>query len=91
MVTDQFQRALRDLRISVTDKCNFRCPYCMPIEVYGDDYEFSPKAEVLSFEEIVRLARLFVGLGCEKVRLTGGEPLLRKNLPELISQLAGMG
>lgn len=90
MVLDQFQRPLKDLRISVTDKCNFRCPYCMPIEVYGDDYEFSPKAHVLSFEEIARLAAICVKLGVEKIRLTGGEPLLRKNLPELVSQLAAI-
>ncbi len=90
MLVDRLQRPLRDLRISVTDKCNFRCPYCMPIEVYGDDYEFSPKAQVLTFEEIARLTGIFVGLGTEKVRLTGGEPLLRKNLTELISQLAAI-
>ena len=90
MILDQFQRPLRDLRISVTDKCNFRCPYCMPIEVYGEDYQFSPKSEVLTFEEIVRLTRLFVQAGAEKIRLTGGEPLLRKSLPNLISSLAAI-
>ena len=90
MILDQFQRPLRDLRISVTDKCNFRCPYCMPIEVYGEDYKFSPKSEVLTFEEIVRLTRLFVQAGAEKIRLTGGEPLLRKSLPVLVSALAGI-
>ena len=90
MILDQFQRPLRDLRISVTDKCNFRCPYCMPIEVYGEDYNFSPKSEVLTFEEIVRLTRLFVQAGAEKIRLTGGEPLLRKSLPTLVSALAGI-
>ncbi|MCH7476507.1 MAG: GTP 3',8-cyclase MoaA [SAR324 cluster bacterium] len=90
MILDQFQRPLRDLRISVTDKCNFRCPYCMPIEVYGEDYQFSPKSEVLTFEEIVRLTRLFVQAGAEKIRLTGGEPLLRKSLPVLVSALAGI-
>jgi len=87
---DRFGRALRDLRISVTDKCNFRCPYCMPIELYGDNFEYSPKAEVLTFEEITRLARLFVAEGIEKLRLTGGEPLLRKNLPVLVEQLRGI-
>ncbi|MCZ6627924.1 MAG: GTP 3',8-cyclase MoaA [SAR324 cluster bacterium] len=90
MVLDQFKRPLKDLRISVTDKCNFRCPYCMPIEVYGDDYEFSPKAHVLTFEEITRLAGLFVRLGADKIRLTGGEPLLRKDLPGLVAQLAAL-
>ena len=90
MMLDQFQRPLKDLRISVTDKCNFRCPYCMPIEVYGDDYQFSPKTHVLSFEEIVRLAGLFVRAGTDKIRLTGGEPLLRKDLSALVSQLAAI-
>lgn len=88
MMRDRLNRPLRDLRISVTDKCNFRCPYCMPIEVYGDDYRFSPKADVLTFEEIVRLARLLAGLGVEKIRLTGGEPLLRKGLLDLVAKLA---
>jgi cyclic pyranopterin phosphate synthase len=85
---DQFQRPLHDLRISVTDRCNFRCTYCMPKEVFGRDYAFLPRAEILSFEEIARLARTFVSLGVEKVRLTGGEPLLRKDLPQLVRQLA---
>jgi cyclic pyranopterin phosphate synthase len=88
MVLDRLNRPMRDLRISVTDKCNFRCPYCMPIEIFGDDYQFSPKSDVLTFEEITRLTRLFVRAGTEKVRLTGGEPLLRKGLPELIRELA---
>ena len=88
MLLDRLHRPLRDLRISVTDKCNFRCPYCMPIEVFGDDYQFSPKADMLSFEEITRLTRLFVKAGVEKIRLTGGEPLLRKDLPELVRELA---
>ena len=87
---DTFGRPLRDLRISVTDKCNFRCPYCMPIEIYGDDYQFAPKSTVLTFEEITRLAGLFVKAGVEKIRLTGGEPLLRKGLTELVRQLAGV-
>jgi cyclic pyranopterin phosphate synthase len=89
-VVDTFKRPLRDLRISVTDKCNFRCPYCMPIEVYGDDYRFAPKSSVLTFEEIERLARLFVRAGIEKIRLTGGEPLLRRGLPDLIARLAAV-
>ncbi len=87
MIADAFQRPLRDLRISVTDKCNFRCPYCMPIEVYGEDYEFSPKADILTFEEVERLVRLFVRAGTTKVRITGGEPLIRKDLPALLARL----
>jgi cyclic pyranopterin phosphate synthase len=87
---DQFQRPLRDLRISVTDRCNFRCTYCMPKEVFGRDYAFLPRTEILSFEEIARVARIFVSLGVEKVRLTGGEPLLRKDLDQLVSQLAAI-
>ena len=73
-LADTRARALRDLRISVTDRCNFRCTYCMPRDVFGDDYEFLPHAEVLTFEEIVRMATIFHGLGTEKIRLTGGEP-----------------
>ncbi len=87
---DQLHRPLHDLRVSVTDRCNFRCTYCMPKEVFGRDYDFLPRAEILSFEEIARLARCFVALGVEKVRLTGGEPLLRKNLDRLIAQLAAL-
>ena len=83
-------RALHDLRISVTDRCNFRCTYCMPKEVFGANYKFLPHAEVLSFEEITRLARLFVGVGVRKLRLTGGEPLVRKNVEGLIEQLAAL-
>lgn len=79
-----------DLRVSVTDRCNFRCPYCMPAQVYGERYKFLPKSEILSFEEIARLVRLFVGLGVNKVRLTGGEPLVRQGLEKLISMLAGI-
>ena len=86
--TDRLQRPLRDLRISVTDRCNFRCPYCMPAEIYGEKYQFRPRAELLRFEEIERLARLFVELGVEKLRITGGEPLLRHELPRLIERLA---
>jgi cyclic pyranopterin phosphate synthase len=80
-------RHLRDLRISVTDRCNFRCVYCMPREVFGEDYEYLPHAEVLTFEEIVRLARAFTALGVEKIRLTGGEPLLRKGIDRLVAML----
>lgn len=85
---DTMQRPLRDLRISVTDRCNFRCRYCMPAEVFGKDYPFLPKPEILSFEEIARLARVFCDLGVEKIRLTGGEPLLRRDLHELVAMLA---
>ena len=85
---DRLQRRLHDLRISVTDRCNFRCPYCMPAEIYGERYRFLPKPELLTFEEIERLARLFAGLGAEKIRITGGEPLLRHGLPDLIERLA---
>lgn len=81
-------RRMRDLRISVTDRCNFRCVYCMPKDVFGPDHVFLPRAELLTFEEIIRIARVFVDLGIEKIRLTGGEPLLRKNLEKLIEQLA---
>lgn len=81
-------RGLRDLRISVTDRCNFRCVYCMPKEVFGADYPFLPHAELLTFEEIVRLSKIFRGFGVEKIRLTGGEPLLRKGVERLIEMLA---
>jgi GTP 3',8-cyclase len=84
-------RALSDLRISVTDRCNFRCVYCMPKDVFGHDYPFLPHADLLTFEEITRVARAFVGLGVRKIRLTGGEPLLRKNLERLVAMLAGLG
>jgi len=87
-VRDRLGRRLHDLRISVTDRCNFRCPYCMPAEVYGEHYEFLPRPQLLSFEEIERLARIFVELGVEKIRITGGEPLLRHGLPRLIEALA---
>ncbi len=89
-VTDRLGRRLHDLRISVTDRCNFRCTYCMPREVYGRDFAFLPKDQVLSFEEIARLAGRFVGQGVEKLRITGGEPLVRRDLPELIAMLAGL-
>ena len=87
-VSDRLDRALRDLRISVTDRCNFRCPYCMPAEVFGRDFAFLPRAMVLSFEEIVRLASVFTGLGVRKLRITGGEPLVRRDLPALVGHLA---
>ena len=85
---DQRQRPLRDLRISVTDRCNFRCSYCMPKDVFGKDYQYLPHSDLLSFEEIARAARIFVAQGVGKLRITGGEPLLRKNLEALIAQLA---
>ena len=87
---DTLGRPLHDLRISVTDRCNFRCTYCMPKEVFGRDYEFLPKDQVLSFEEIERAARAFVELGVEKLRITGGEPLVRRDLPTLIGRLAAL-
>lgn len=86
-IIDKLGRPIRDLRISVTDRCNFRCAYCMPKEVFGDDYVFLPKNELLSFEEIERLARLFALLGVKKLRLTGGEPLMRRELPKLVDKL----
>ncbi len=87
---DQRGRVLHDLRISVMDRCNFRCPYCMPKDTFGEGYRFLSSAERLSFDEITRLARLFVALGVRKLRLTGGEPLLRAGLPELIGDLAAL-
>ena len=89
-VADTLGRPLRDLRISVTDRCNFRCRYCMPKEVFDRYYRFLPHAELLSFEEITRLARLFIAHGVRKLRLTGGEPLLRKDVELLIGQLAAL-
>ena len=88
---DRLGRPLKDLRISVTDRCNFRCRYCMPREVFGKDFPFLERAEIMSFEEIDRLAGIFIALGVEKIRLTGGEPLLRKDLPDLISMLSMRG
>jgi cyclic pyranopterin phosphate synthase len=88
--TDTLGRAMRDLRISVTDRCNFRCTYCMPSEVFGKDYAFLPRDQVLRFEEIERLARSFVALGVEKLRITGGEPLVRRDLPDLVAMLAAI-
>ncbi len=88
--TDTLARPLRDLRVSVTDRCNFRCRYCMPREVFGHGYDFLPRAGILSFEEITRIARVFVSLGVEKIRLTGGEPLLRRDIARLVAQLAAI-
>ncbi|MCU5573555.1 GTP 3',8-cyclase MoaA [Bacillus wiedmannii] len=87
MVTDFFGRPLQDLRISVIDRCNFRCTYCMPAEVFGPDYAFLKDEFLLTFDEIERLAKLFVSIGVRKIRLTGGEPLLRKDLTKLIARL----
>jgi cyclic pyranopterin phosphate synthase len=87
-VTDRQNRPLRDLRISITDRCNFRCVYCMPKEVFGRDHAFLPREKILRFEEIARLASIFAALGVKKVRLTGGEPLLRKEVEKLIALLA---
>ena len=85
---DQLERPLRDLRISVTDRCNFRCTYCMPKEVFGPSYQFLQRDDLLTYEEITRLARIFVAHGVEKIRLTGGEPLVRRDLPRLIESLS---
>jgi cyclic pyranopterin phosphate synthase len=89
-LADTLGRPLHDLRISVTDRCNFRCTYCMPKEIFGPDYAFLPRSEVLTFEEIQRLARAFVELGVEKLRLTGGEPLVRRDLAVLVEMLAAL-
>jgi cyclic pyranopterin phosphate synthase len=89
-VTDTLDRPLRDLRISVTDRCNFRCVYCMPKEIFGREYRFLDRHDLLTFEEIARLARLFVGLGVRKIRLTGGEPLVRRDLASLVAMLAAL-
>ena len=85
---DRFRRPLRDLRISVTDRCNFRCPYCMPAEIYGERYQFLPRDDLLTFEEIARLARVFAALGVVKARITGGEPLVRADIDRLVSMLS---
>jgi GTP 3',8-cyclase len=87
---DTLRRPLRDLRVSVTDRCNFRCVYCMPKEVYGRDFRFLERAELLTFEEIARLAGIFAGLGVRKIRLTGGEPLIRRDLERLVGMLAAI-
>src|SRR5699024_2360460 len=86
-VLDKFGRPIRDLRISVTDRCNFRCNYCMPKEIFRNDYQFLPQKELLTYEEMERVARIFASLGVEKLRITGGEPLMRKGLPSLIVKL----
>src|SRR5688500_3940818 len=87
---DTLGRPVRDLRISVTDRCNFRCVYCMPKEVFGREYRFLERRELLTFEEIERAARIFARLGVDKIRLTGGEPLLRRELERLVEMLAGI-
>ena len=89
-VVDTLGRPIRDLRISITDRCNFRCVYCMPKEVFGRDYQFLERAELLTFEEIERVARIFVDLGVNKIRLTGGEPLVRRDIERLIEMLAAL-
>ena len=89
-LVDTRGREMRDLRISVTDRCNFRCTYCMPREVFDSSYRFLPHEAILSFEEIARLARVFVDLGVQKIRLTGGEPLVRRDLPRLVGMLAAL-
>jgi len=85
---DRLERPLHDLRISVTDRCNFRCTYCMPKEVFGRDFHFLPHTELLSFEEITRLAKIFISCGAEKIRITGGEPLLRRDIDTLVGMLS---
>ena len=87
---DDFGRQVNYVRISVTDRCNFRCTYCMPAEIFGEKYEFLPRPHILTFEEIERLARLFAAAGVSKLRITGGEPLVRANLPDLIKKLSGI-
>ena len=89
-LADALNRPLRDLRISVTDRCNFRCTYCMPAEIFGERYQFLPRSELLTFEEIARLVRLFARLGVHKVRLTGGEPLVRQQIERLVEQIAAV-
>ncbi len=89
-LNDKLNRPLRDLRISVTDRCNFRCVYCMPKEVFGSDYQFLERSQILTFEEITRLARIFVSHGVGKIRLTGGEPLVRRDLPQLVAMLSSI-
>jgi GTP 3',8-cyclase len=86
-ITDKLGRPIRDLRLSVTDRCNFRCDYCMPKEIFGDDFVFLPKDELLTFDEMVRIAALYTQLGVKKIRITGGEPLLRRDLYKLIAKL----
>ena len=86
-ITDKLGRPIRDLRLSVTDRCNFRCDYCMPKEIFGDDFVFLPKDELLTFDEMVRIAKVYTRLGVKKIRITGGEPLLRRDLYKLIYEL----
>jgi cyclic pyranopterin phosphate synthase len=90
MLLDKFGRPLQDLRISITDKCNFRCTYCMPVEIFGEKYEFLPNANLLTYDEITRIATVFVRLGVSKLRLTGGEPLVRHGVEELVAYLASI-
>ena len=90
-IKDSLNRGIRDLRVSVTDRCNFRCKYCMPSEIFGPQYKFLPRSEILSFEEITRIAKVFNCLGAVKLRITGGEPLLRKDLPVLVKMLCDLG
>jgi len=90
MLADALHRPFRDLRISVTDRCNFRCTYCMPADVFGDRYQFLPKSDLLTFEELTRIAAVMVRLGAQKIRLTGGEPLVRQQIEVLVSMLAGV-
>ena len=87
-IDDSYGRPLKDLRISVTDRCNFRCPYCMPAEVYGERYKFISRENLLTFEEIVRITSILVELGVEKVRITGGEPLVRQDVDKLIAMIS---
>ena len=87
-ILDKFRRPLRDLRVSVTDRCNFRCPYCMPAEIYGERYQFLPRNDLLTFEEITRIVNITVGLGVKKVRITGGEPLVRQEVEKLVSMIS---
>ena len=87
VIQDKLGRPIRDLIISVTDRCNFRCDYCMPKEIFGDDYTFLPKDELLTFEELTRISKIYAQLGVKKIRITGGEPLLRRNLYKLVEQL----
>jgi len=90
MLADALHRPFRDLRISVTDRCNFRCTYCMPAEIFGERYQFLPKSDLLTFEELTRIAAVMVRLGAQKIRLTGGEPLVRQQIEVLVSMLAGV-
>ena len=87
---DALGRSIRDLRISVTDRCNFRCVYCMPREIFGPDYAFVPRDELLRLEEVARIAKVFAACGVKKVRITGGEPMIRRNLEHLIEMIASI-